>query len=335
MTKLIDIVTRKLDTEEIRENIIVKCSNQYEYGTNIIAQFQNKRDMLNEKFPNNTYFNMTEGYFAEFILKGLRIQEEKELSLFLMCIFLHELRLRIRGNINIKIRLGEYEKQLEEYIRNKWKIYLGGRGCDMGLHADFFLLEALHIYEQNEEKLIGELCKYCKTFWSAFFLFNGIGTYFKHSIYQEQYYSEEWNSYILFNGEPCIYNEAMKDYKKISLIIAEDKFPDLKKENTIFFVDGNIYNFNQDNIGRFRNENQYIRWKHGGTEINIDKNGNVEMESLITKHEFKKMYRIYSEEKLKNIYGFNKHQIDELKMKYGLPNKSIIKTMSDEEYDKL
>lgn len=59
------------------------------------------------------------------------------------------------------------------------------------------------------------------------------------------------------------------------------------------------------------------------------------MESLITKHEFKKMYRIYSEEKLKNIYGLNKRQIDELKMKYGLPNKSIIKTMSDEEYDKL
>lgn len=333
-TKLIDIVTGKLDTKEIRENIIVKCSNQYEYGTHIIAQFQSKKDMLNEYFPNGTYFNMTEGYFAEFILKGLRIQEEKELSLFLMCLFSHELCLRIRGNIRIRLR--EYENQLKEYIQNKWKIHLGGRGCDTGLYADFFFLEALYVYEEDEEKLIEELCKYCKTFWSAFFLTNGIGTYFSSfTCYDNRYYSEKWNHYILFNGEPVVYDEETKCYKKISLIIAEHKFPDLEKENIIFFIDGNIYNFSKDNIGRFQNEKQYIRWKHGDAEIDIDPNGNVEMESFITKHEFKKMYRIYSEEKLKNIYGLNKRQIDELKMKYELPNKSIIKTMSDEEYDKL
>lgn len=333
--KLIKIIVRELDTKEIRENIIVKCSGQNECYSRIIAQFQSKKDMLKKEFPNDTYFNKTEGYFAEYVLKGLRIVKEEEFCLFLMCIFFHEVSLRIIGNSNIRVRLREYNMQLKEYIWNTWKIGLGGRGCDTGLYADFFLLEALNIYEQNEEKLIEELCKYCKTFWAAFFLINGIGTYFNSSAYYDRYYSEKWNHYILFNGEPVIYDEETKSYKKISLIIAEDKFSDLKKENIVFFVDGNIYNFNQDNIGRFQNEKQYTRWKYGGAEINIDKNGNVEMESLITKHEFKKMYRIYSEEKLKNIYGLNKRQIDELKMKYGLPNKSIIKTMSDEEYDKL
>lgn len=80
-----DIAIWMSETEKLRKKIIVQDTGMYNWD-NILADFCSKEEISDEIFYNSFHFRKTQGYYASFLVQGLRIKDEEGFKYFLFYI---------------------------------------------------------------------------------------------------------------------------------------------------------------------------------------------------------------------------------------------------------
>lgn len=334
---LLSTIKAYVEEDEVRKNIIVKKANCCIYDANS-AIFADKKYLYTNYVPRDFSFKRNEVYNAEFLLAGLRINEDSEFCYFLYFLYLRQIVLEdcIRYHENYKFWLSVMDV-VKEYIKNKYKIgYQGTIGKYNGIPVNVGADKCLFYFDNNVEvyEKIRISCELTNMFWNSIFSSHGL---YAFNDNRASRYGEDYYEYIIRDGTPCVFNENSSyslEYIPVSTKIASKKYSedDINK-GEIVHLDNNIENFNEDNIVLFKTYEDYIRYKDGGVEYKIiEKNIYITSSDDISKDQFKKLYYKYSMNMLCKIINKSISEIRLLIKKYELPTKTELKHFTEEEY---
>lgn len=334
------------ETRELRKKIVVQSTGKYNWD-DILADFCSKEEILDKIFSNSFYFRKTQGYYASFLVQGLRVKDEEGFKYFLFYIFLREIV--SVGMIKGSLILEKMVNKVGEYIHDTWGVDCEGRiFIDSGIPGSTILTELIDDLPRGAddlEDIVRKLCKICLIYWKAFFYDYGLAVYnisetqrkFRPNRYS--FYIHDWPGYIFYNGEPSIYLEChatVPKYQSIRELIIAEKYKGIDNDDHVpIYLDGDVSNISESNIVLFNNEYQLNRWRVGRADYSIDANNIYYVDKELTRDEFKNMLRKFSLDYLSGTYNMSTYTIKKKMEEYGFPAKSVINNMCDYEFDKL
>jgi hypothetical protein len=214
----------------------------------------------------------------------------------------------------------------------------------MEFRGDFLRYSGIYIERKLKELFLlvadnymSHSCKLVEAFWMGYFSEYGLATYEISSF--SEFYCEEWNEYIILDGQKCVCTSPYNLSPIYSPIISET----LKKRHgesavelgKAVYLDGNKMNIADSNFALFRNESDAKRYEIGKSPCVKGEDGIYYVNESVNYDEFIRMYKIYSNYELSNIYEVGKRTIEKWIKDYGLPSKSMLKAMGDDEYERL
>ena len=166
------------ETRELRKKIVVQSTGKYNWD-DILADFCSKEEILDKIFSNSFYFRKTQGYYASFLVQGLRVKDEEGFKYFLFYIFLREIV--SVGMIKGSLILEKMVNKVGEYIHDTWGVDCEGRiFIDSGIPGSTILTELIDDLPRGAddlEDIVRKLCKICLIYWKAFFYDYGLAVY--------------------------------------------------------------------------------------------------------------------------------------------------------------
>lgn len=90
----VDIISRiglyMSGERELRKGIVVQGTDLYNWD-DMLADFCSKEEILDKNFSNTFNYRKTQGYYAGFLVQGLRIKDKDAFKCFLFYIFILEM----------------------------------------------------------------------------------------------------------------------------------------------------------------------------------------------------------------------------------------------------
>ncbi len=173
--------------------------------------------LKNDSSVFNFEFNNFRGYFAEYILKGLRVANDDDFCLFLLYLFLQELKSNMLGDL----KLAELQYKISTYIESTYHISFGSTRNHSSHLLNLNDLEFLRYtkFEDDDSKLLA-ICHLCLLTWKNFFFNNIIIERQKneHITFDVDYYDPNWLGYKVLMNEKVIVNteKVVIEHIKIS-----------------------------------------------------------------------------------------------------------------------
>lgn len=332
---------------DISDNILVVPIDKHNWDE-IQAEFVMKVRIHESNGTATFDFRKTQGYYAEFLLRGLKRSRGNEFAFCLVYILLRELLVLSEGCAYIAYKKAiEIYEALEKYIESKMDLVCWGRSGfkDKGLPEHYGIELWYNAVLQEGDDIIRRICSLCKIYWKAFFSEYGLLEY-RLSEYTEftypwkkDKYSHEWPGYIVQNNNICIctgLKMGQPVYTPVAYKILEKKYGRDFTENVIgVYLDGNTLNVDEENIVLFRNINDVKRFKIGKCSYGIDENNVYYAKQEITRDEYKRMYSYFPYSELSKIYGLSEKKLKVMANEFGLPGKKEMNKLTGKEREML
>jgi len=342
-----------MSENKIRENIVVVPVNRENFE-DMFGGFRLKTDVINGRVTQSFSYKMTQGYYASFILRGIKMLQEEVYKYFLVYIYLRELltcHCQIRGYcyqydyaLQVYHALEKYVEQVCEYC------YLGRDGfVDLGLPEQYGLKftaeKYLELSRKEPEEFLWALCHEANEFWRAFFSEYCIVEYkLSEAMHQIQPgavdpISDKWPGYIYSEGNICQYEMSllgMSIYKPIAYAIIESKYFHVDyNRNVVVYLDGDITNLAKENIVLFKDKWHVIRYKEGKCSPKFGSDNLYFVDQEITKEELLRIVPRYTYKELEKIFNMSEVKIKKMMKDYNIPGKTILRNMKEEEIEAL
>lgn len=221
-----------LKFKNIKENIAVLPvigefpSHDYSFFT---ADIVPKNCAENSSIRFDFHYNAFRGYFAEYLIKGLRISKDEDFVLVLFYLYLNDLLASkmpcIRGELfhlfhDLRFSVGTF-------IEDTYGITFGStRSHSSGLFSMDVEKSIEHLSFLNADDIIYYFCSLCYLNWSAVFSNHAIIERGCREKKIDQYYDARWLGYLVLKGEKVKIDQMNLNivHKKICRIILEERF---------------------------------------------------------------------------------------------------------------
>lgn len=313
---------------KIKYNILILPSEKPNYfnegfNVDIINRFDFDSD-TNFQFSYNTF----RGYYAEYLIQGLRIQNDDDFCLFLLHLYLKELlHLRICSKI-----IYDLINLVNCYIVKKYGITFGSTreysANLFSMHTSRFLTN----FTSNDSKdLIAFLCTMCMYTWKDFFLENIIierkinNDNSLSYLTKEKYYDHNWVGYKVLGNKKVLVTDfgiTITHKEIVKLVLEQFYSSDTINSSEIAFLDGNPLNTSPENLLLFKTYKDFMRFKEGNTNYLTDINNLSFFPNEIDKDEFSNFCFKYKTKELKKIFDLTDNQIRKKINEYNLPKKA-------------
>lgn len=280
--------------------------------------------------PFDFNWNKMRGYFAEYILNGLRIENDDDFYMILLFLYLHEFILmsenryisyRINNGTNSFFYLNDVKKLIQKYIEDNYEIYfLGNEGHSSKILEMNRMSFIKDITFDDENVFLECLCKLCILSWNEVLLKSVILERKKSDLSFSdplKYYDPDWLGYFVCSKKKFICCDS--EFKMIEHIVLERRFSNkLIQSCEIVYLDENTLNVRHENIVLFKSEGDVIRFREGNNSYSEDTDGVFYFENEVEGEEFIKLYNKYTSTKLSEICKLSPYYLKKKIIDYGL-----------------